>query len=64
MGSLFGKQPKIQPVEPPPPPEVPAPSTLIDPTRQRRALAGATILTGSKGLQTVGGSAGKTLLGR
>jgi hypothetical protein len=63
MGSLFGKQPKIDPVEPPPPPEVQAPSTLVDPTRQRRAMASATLLTGPKGLQSATGGSGKTLLG-
>jgi hypothetical protein len=68
MGSLFGKTPKPQPIEPPPPPEVQAPSTLADPTRQRRALAsqaGGTLLTGPRGL--VGGSrstSGNTLLGQ
>jgi hypothetical protein len=69
MGSLFGKTPKPQPIEMPPPPEVQAPSTLADPTRQRRALAGAlaggTLLTGPRGLSASGrGNSGNTLLGQ
>jgi hypothetical protein len=64
MGSLFGKTPRPQPIEPPPPPELPAPSTLVDPTRQKRAASLPTLLTGPRGLSATRANSGNTLLGQ
>lgn len=66
MGSLFGKTPKPQEIQPPPPPMVPAPSTLADPTKRPRGIAApSTVATSWTGLTAAGASAvGKTLLGQ
>ena len=65
MGSLFGKTPKPEPIQAPPPPMEQAPSTMADPTRQRRAMAGAaTMLTGPRGLAAPRSNSGNTLLGQ
>jgi hypothetical protein len=64
MGSLFGKTPKPQEIQPPPPPQIQAPSTLADPTKRARAVAGPTVLTSPLGLPGPGSNSGKTLLGQ
>ncbi len=67
MGSLFGKTPQPDPIQAPPPPQIQAPSTIGDPAKQRRALAGpSTLLTSPLGLpgRRSSGSSGNTLLGQ